>query len=112
MNPVRVVPTCIEVLVKTFGWSPIGKLIDFLIEEGRDPLLVGRHLIGTIAALNEGGSATVMTSTGEVFTLLPRHEGFGFYYLRVGKIAAYLLSDSRHPPIGDPRTAQGILALR
>jgi len=78
---------------------------DFLIEEGRDPLLVGRHLIGTIAALNEGGSATVMTSTGEVFTLLPRHEGFGFNYLRIGKIAAYLLSDSRHPPIGDPRTA-------
>jgi hypothetical protein len=95
-----------ELMVRTLGWSPIGKLIDFVIQEGMNPLLVGKHLIGTVTALNEGGSATVRTSTGEEFTLLPRHVGFGFYYLRVGKIAAYLLSDSQQP------SAQGILALR
>jgi hypothetical protein len=106
------VPTCIEWLVRTFGWSPFGKLIDFLIQEGRDPLLVGKHLIGTITSLNKGGSANVTMSTGEVFTILPRHVGFGFYYLRVGKIAAYLISDTGHSPTGDLRIAQGILTLR
>ncbi len=105
-------PIFIEWLIRALGWSPIGKLIDFVIEEGMDAPLVGKHLIGTITALNEGGSANVRTSTGEIFTLLPRHVGFGFYYLRVGKIAAYLLSDSHQPSTGDSRTAQGILALR
>ena len=112
MNILSLPPVFFEWLVRALGWSPIGKLIDFVIQEGMDPLLVGKHLIGTITALNEGGSATVRTSTGEVFTLLPRHVGFGFYYLRVGKIAAYLLSGSQQPSIGDTRTAQGILALR
>jgi hypothetical protein len=102
----------VEWLVRALGWSPVGKPIEFVIEEGMDPLLVGKHLIGTINSLNEDGSATVIASTGESFALLPRHTGFGFYYLRVGKIAAYLLSDPLSRLSVDARTAQGTLALR
>jgi hypothetical protein len=105
-------PAFIEWLVRLFGWSPIGKSIDFLIEEGMDPLDVGKHVVGTITTLNDGGSATVRTSAGEILTLLPRHVGFGFYYLRVGRIAAYVLSDVIKPQTADSRRAQGVLALR
>jgi hypothetical protein len=112
VNALSLPPTFVGWLVRALGWSPIGKTVEFVIEEGEDPLLVGKHLIGAITALKDEGSATVKTSAGEVFTLLPRHVGFGFYYLRIGKIAAYLLSDSQKLSNGDSRSAEGILALR
>ena len=80
-----------------------------LIEEGFDPSLIGKRLIGTVTSLNTSELATVTTAAGDAFTVGARHVGYGFYYLRVGKIAAYLLDSSR---AGDSRVAQGILALR
>ena len=88
--------------------APIGKSIGFLIEQGQDPALIGTRLVGTVRSLNADDSATVSTSAGEMFIVVPRHVGFGFFYLKVGKIAAYLVADS---PAGDPRIAQGILSL-
>jgi hypothetical protein len=108
MHFASIFPTCIERLVRAVGWSPIGKSIGLLIEEGQDPALFGTRLIGAVKSLNDDGSATVNTSAGESFLIVPRHVGYGFYYLKVGKISAYLVADSR---AGDPRIALGILSL-
>jgi hypothetical protein len=107
-----IVPREIERLVRASGWSPIGKRVDLLIEEGRSSL-VGTRLTGTVTALTPGSSATVSIATGEVFTVGPRHVGYGFYYLRIGRIAAavYLLANLQSPLSGDVPIGQGILAL-
>jgi hypothetical protein len=76
------------------GWSPIGRSVRLLIEEGQ-PALINTQLIGTVTSLNADGSATIINSAGESFLVVPRHVGFGFYYLKVGKISAYLITDSR-----------------
>jgi hypothetical protein len=109
MRFTALIPGGIEQLIKAFGWTPVGKSVDLLIEEGLDPSLIGKRLIGTVASLNTGGLATVITASGDSFTVGSRHVGYGFYYLRLGKVAAYLLDNSRS---GDARVAQGILALR
>jgi hypothetical protein len=108
MHFATILPVAIERLVRAVGWSPIGKSIRLVIEEGQDPALVGKRLIGTVTSLNADDSATVNTSAGESFLVVPRHVGYGFYYLKVGKISAYLIADSR---VGDPRIAQGMLSL-
>jgi hypothetical protein len=109
MRLATLIPIGIERLIRAFGWTPVGKLVDLLIQEGFDPSLIGKRLIGTVTSLNTGGLATVTMASGDAFTVGARHVGYGFYYLRVGKIAAYLLDNS---PTGDSRVAQGILALR
>ena len=113
MHFATIFPRCIERLVKAVGWSPIGKSIGFSIEEGLDPALLGTRLIGAVQSLHDDGSATVSTSAGETFLIVPRHTGYGFYYLRLGKICAYLVADSRGERTrgGDPRIAQGMLSL-
>jgi hypothetical protein len=108
MHFATIFPTCIERLVKAVGWSAIGKTIGLLIEEGQDPELMGTRLMGTVKSLHDDGSATVKTAAGESFLLVPRHVGYGFYYLRIGKISAYLIADSRG---GGTPIAQGILSL-
>jgi hypothetical protein len=84
------------------------KSVRLLIDEGQDPALIGTCMIGIVKSLETDGSATANTSAGESFLVVPRHVGFGFYYLKVGKINAYLFADSR---VGNPRIAQGMLAL-
>jgi hypothetical protein len=105
MNFAAIVPLGIERLVRALGWSPIGKKVRLLIEEGRSSL-VGTRIIGTVTALALDSSATVNTTTGEAFTVKARHVGYGFYYLRIGTIAVYLETPDSDVPIG-----QGILAL-
>src|SRR5271168_2086784 len=109
MRLAKLIPIGIERLIKAFGWTPVGKSVDLLIEEGFDPSLIGKRMIGTVTSLNTSELATVTTASGNAFTVGARHVGYGFYYLRVGKIAAYPLDNSR---AGDSRVAQGILALR
>jgi hypothetical protein len=109
MRLATLIPLGIERLIKAFGWTPVGKSVEFLIHEGFDPSLIGKRLMGTVTSLSTGEHAIVTVASGDVFTVGTRHVGYGFYYLPVGKIAAYLLDNSR---AGDPRIAQGILGLR
>jgi hypothetical protein len=111
MRLAALIPIAVERFIKAFGWTPVGKSVDFLIDEGLDPTLIGKRLVGTVTSLNTDEPATlaVTSPSGDTFTVGARHIGYGFYYLRVGKIAAYLLDNSR---VGDPRVAQGILALQ
>jgi hypothetical protein len=108
MRFATIFPTFVERLIRAVGWSPIGKSVRLLIDEGQDPGLIGARLSGTVTSLNADGSATVINSAGESFLVAPRHVGYGFYYLKVGKISAYLIADSR---VGDRRIAQGVLSL-
>ena len=108
MQFAAILPTSIERLVKAVGWSPIGKLVDLLIVEGRDPGMVVKRLIGSVSSLNADGSAAVNPSTGDSFKVAPRHVGYGCYYLRIGRMAAYRIADSR---TSDGRMAQGMLSL-
>jgi hypothetical protein len=109
MSLAAFIPIGIERLVKAFGWTPVGKAVDFGIEEGLDPSLIGKRLTGTVTSLNTSELATVTAASGDAFAVGTSHVGYGFYYLRLGKIAAYLLDNSR---AGDSRVAQGILGLR
>jgi hypothetical protein len=109
MRFIALIPIGIEQLVKASGWTPVGKSVELLIEEGFDPSLIGERLIGTVTSLNTSDLAIVTMASGNAITVGSRHVGYGFYYLRVGKLAAYLLDNSR---AGDARVAQGILALR
>src|ERR1700722_12481258 len=108
MRLAKLIPMGIERSIRALGWTPVGKSVDLLIEEGLDPSLIGKRLISTVTSLNANETATVAMASGGAFTIGPRHVGYGFYYLRVGKIAAYILDRSL---AGDPRVAQGMLAL-
>lgn len=96
-------------MIKGFGWTPVEKSVDLVIQEGLDPSLIGRRLIGTVTPLNTSELATATTASGDAIAVGTSHVGYGFYYLRVGKIAAHLLDNSR---AGDSRVVQGILGLR
>jgi hypothetical protein len=110
MRLAALISIAVERFIKAFGWTPVGKSVDFLIEEGLDPSLIGKRLFGTVTSLSDEPATLAVTSpSGDTFTVGARHIGYGFYYLRVGKIAGYLLDNSR---VGDPRVAQGILALQ
>lgn len=108
MRLAKLIPMGIERSIRALGWTPVGKSVELLIEEGLDPSLIGKRLIGTVTSLNANETATVTMASGGAFTVGPRHVGYGLYCLRVGKIAAYLLDSSL---AGDPRVAQGMLAL-
>jgi hypothetical protein len=71
MHFATILPAGIEKLIRAVGWSPIGKSVHLLIDEGQDSALVGKRLIGTVTSLNADGSATVITSAGESFLVVP-----------------------------------------
>jgi len=113
MRVSKVIPDIVENAVKFFGWSPIGKAVRLRIEGGKTANLIGSTIEGKILSLRSDGAAVIDTGGGKI-DVKPRHLGYGFFYLRMGRIGVYLIDESTCGSIieSDPRIAEGILSLR
>ena len=99
-------PTGLASIVRSVGWSPLGRRIALTIGETAGAPPIGTRYEGTIVGLNGHASAVVQLSDQSTVTLRARNVGYDFYYLAIGPIATYVSRADPENPF-----AAGILRL-
>jgi hypothetical protein len=84
------VPTGIARIVRSFGWSPIGRKITLTIGETGGEVAMGTRYEGTITAVNQNATAAIQLSNQTTMTVRARHVGYDLYYLAIGSIAVHV----------------------
>lgn len=104
-------------LVQNFGWTPVGKQLEFEMLEASSHTLVGEHFNCKISTLYSNELARIHLEEpirlfdNDLWTIdaFSRHSGYDFYHMVFGHIAIDISTGGREG--GDSRFASGLIRV-